>query len=397
MSKALGMEWLDRNFDSFTSLALSKHRRHMADLNRDACSMADIDLNSARQTRLPAITFKEPRAHDFPIVKFTCPHPHDTCMAIKGWLLNSVKEGALERRVIRMERLHLSDLPTETEGSLILLEYAAQADELRISILALVMPRDPNIRWFYSAKPIDDLLTTLAELEYITTPLVREPTPDHRIWGKVKKREPELRIPLPRRMMNGEEQEGEPDHHCRLFVFVRQCFLNSIAVPHHPDYIEALKFTDYSPEIMDPDTALTRIQADEISAHSKDGKDLSDDRYLLELHPAEREIASLVHLNCAEYLLMKRKFFFEFYIEMMHTNKHVEGGKQRVKSDRAHQRWLEDTEPWKLPSARARRCVAGWKVLGLLDERVLFAWIRSGGMLQHSHNWVEDDGEDDAV
>jgi hypothetical protein len=365
----------------------------MADVAPATPPNPGIDLNSSAQTRVPRIIFKDSREHDFGIIKFTCLKPCNTCIEIKKWLLRSLpNELRHGNRALQMVTLKLSELQPETKGSLVLLEDAARLarpDGMRISILALILPGDEDIRWFYTVNTVSPLLTDLTERGFITAPMSRDPTPDHRVWEHVKTGEQSVR----RRIVDGQEQKEGPDHHCRLYNFFSRAFLAAIAIPHHPEFVEALKFTDYSPEMVDPDTALQRLQADEVSAHSKDGKDLSDDRYLLELHPAEREISSLIHLHCAGYILMKRKFFFEFYIEMMHTTKDVEGRRQRVRSDRAHQQWLERTYEWR--SSRAKRCVDGWKVLGLLDERKMFAWIRNGGMLPYSDPWVED-GDDDA-
>ena len=66
--------------------------------------------------------------------------------------------------------------------------------------------------------------------------------------------------------------------------------------------------TDFAPNIENPDTAMRRIEACDALYNTRDeAQDLVDDRYLLKIPPAEREIASQVQVSCAEYLLIKRK------------------------------------------------------------------------------------------
>lgn len=107
-------------------------------------------------------------------------------------------------------------------------------------------------------------------------------------------------------------------------------------------------------------------------------KDLSDDRYLFELEPAERELASQVQLTCGEYLVIKRNFFKDWYTEVYRSDKKVKDG-EMVRTNYAHEQWLEKEYEWTV--RRSRRLVAGWKVLGLLDQSKIAPWAAQGGML----------------
>ncbi|KAF2717993.1 hypothetical protein K431DRAFT_288041 [Polychaeton citri CBS 116435] len=127
------------------------------------------------------------------------------------------------------------------------------------------------------------------------------------------------------------------------------------------------------------------------------GKDLSKDRYIFELHAAERRLASEVNLNCTEYLLTKRKFLRDFGTECIRhkqklhpsslrssvpassneENAELEerkksggrprgGRREKVRTEVAHIRWLENAMNWR--NTRAKNLVVGWKLLRLLDE-----------------------------
>jgi hypothetical protein len=102
-----------------------------------------------------------------------------------------------------------------------------------------------------------------------------------------------------------------------LFECIAENFRMATTFPHSPEYHTASLISDVCPSIIDPATAHQRIESDNdlhVSSHdtSPDGKDLSDDRYIFELHDAERALASLVHAHCAEYLLIKRQYFKAF-------------------------------------------------------------------------------------
>lgn len=103
-----------------------------------------------------------------------------------------------------------------------------------------------------------------------------------------------------------------PDHHCKMYTWMRESFLSSLAIPDHQDYANAMAMTDYAPFIRDcegEDSAMRRVERCDILHATKDvGRDLSDDRYVFALHEAERVIAAAMGLGCGEYLLIKRNF-----------------------------------------------------------------------------------------
>jgi hypothetical protein len=67
-------------------------------------------------------------------------------------------------------------------------------------------------------------------------------------------------------------------------------------------------------QILDPDDALDRLERNQYLYYHGEELDISDDRYILDLYPAERYIASAANLRCAEYLFVKRTFFKDYYI-----------------------------------------------------------------------------------
>lgn len=140
------------------------------------------------------------------------------------------------------------------------------------------------------------------------------------------------------------------------------------------------KITDYSPDIASPETSLRRIEACEsLYVSVKDTPhDLSDDRYIFELEPAERELASQVQVSCAEYLVIKRNFFKDWYTEVYRSDKKIKDG-DMVRTNYAHEQWLEKVYEWTV--RRSRRLLAGWKVLGLLDQSKIAPYAAQGGML----------------
>lgn len=215
-----------------------------------------------------------------------------------------------------MEKQRL-DLLANTQGTLILLDHAAyiptKDGDMPVSILALLMPQDKYIRFFYSILPFTPLLHILEETcNDIGQPFISfkksvgaYSESNHRVTD--------------------EGGEDRPDRHCRLFVFVREAFERALEVPEHPDFISAESLTDYAPEIKDPETALARLESDQFmwkeypsalnkidhEERTKDGVEItaSDDRYIALLHPAERELAFQMELKASAYLLIKRNFF----------------------------------------------------------------------------------------
>ena len=114
----------------------------------------------------------------------------------------------------------------------------------------------------------------------------------------------------------------------QLFVWLRETFLKAVTIPDSDDYKNAMLETDCCPSIIDPDNALKRLHSNQYlhfaTINPEHSKDLTDDRYRLKLHPAEREAASLANLKCAEYLLVKRVFFKSFYEDIYRSEKDID-------------------------------------------------------------------------
>jgi hypothetical protein len=259
--------------------------------------------------------------------------------------------------------------------------------------------------------------------------------------------------------------------HKQLTTWLRESFLKAVAIPDSDDWKNAMLETDCCPTIIDPDNALKRLQTNEFLYFAfKDpgsyGKDLSDDRYRLKLHPAEREAASLANLKCAEYLLVKRVFFKSFYEDIYRSEKEIDpeasntvsgrGVRQqsqqvhrpapssgdeaddredtpmstvtatpatgattgatpasvgsvyqqrgtrgatarrvRVRTETAHQRWLENT--YEMRARRAKCLVTCWKEFGFLDESRYLDWVRAGGMFEDAPvGEPDEEGEEEA-
>ena len=303
---------------------------------------ADIDLNSATATRTIKMTFMEAKDHFFPVVAFRCFSPLGTCIKAKEWLLHRLdvrKSGSPD--FLRMETQELSELKNDTEGTLLLLEFAAWLNgtaKQPVSIMAILLPHDPRIRWFYTVASLTNLLNLLEKLNFISIRTTFEPG---------------------------------THHHRQLFTFLSETFQRALHMPDHPNYRRAVAIKDYAPDIENEETALMRIESNEFLYFQKEGRDVSDDRYLLRLHAAERELASKLHLQCSEYLLCKRLFFKDFYKEV--TRK--KGDKETASAARtahAHRTWVEKTWGWK--TAQAKKLIVGWTVLGLLDQTRLLQW-----------------------
>lgn len=209
-------------------------------------------------------------------------------------------------------------------------EESERGNGLRVSIVAVLVKGDGRVRWFYTLFPVSKLLEYLDERDLVEVQSVLEP--------------------------------GRSSYKfSRMHTWIRESFLRAIRVPDSPDWVHAIGITDFCPSILDPEGALGRLEeeawlgwnaakAEEYlfpsttatglgmgkeKAKDKD-KDKppqqdfstltfldgpSDDRYLHHLHPAERELASLARLKCAEYLFIKRTFFRAFWEEVYRSGK----------------------------------------------------------------------------
>lgn len=297
-------------------------------------------------------------------------------------------------------------------GWMLLAEDICFSGGRKVVLIAVLLPREQRVRWFYSLLPIVSLLQILHK---------------HNLLGVSK----EFLPATPR--------------HARFLSYMREAFLAAVDIPHSPDYINAEGITDYCPGILDPDTALRRLEMNEVLyfAHKNPldaGLDISEDRYLLYLHPAESNIASMAHLKCAEYMLVKRNFFKAFFEDIYRSDKKLDnaanasstrtggggatattavaatgrvrfaepatpsraqtpisdtstpaqradfqtpargGARVKVRTEHAHRTWLEKV--YDMRSQRAKLMIVAWKELGFLDERRYMDWVNAGGMLE---------------
>ncbi|KXT04377.1 hypothetical protein AC578_3586 [Pseudocercospora eumusae] len=328
------------------------------------CSAKGLDLHSKEALRWPTFRFEPLEEVQVPVAIFSSSNPLGLCLAIKEWLFQTLDSRLYGYPdMLRMESQELNSLQLKTEGKLLLLEGATTLDSnggsgrkdsgagisqsaagAQIGIMGVFMPNDSKVRWFYCAVPYKYLLLHLASQHLLTLTKILEPG---------------------------------SKHHARLYTFLQTSFTKAIHIPEAPDYLNAISITDYAPEIEDPDTALDRLLRMDSIQSAKEYLDPSSDRYLLELEVAEREIAAVLGLRCAEYLLVKRTFFKEFFIECHRSSETKRGGK--VRSDHAHHQWLEEAYGWK--STKSRRLIAAWRELGMLEEEKFKEWIEAGGML----------------
>jgi hypothetical protein len=258
---------------------------------------SSVNLNSKSATHVANIVFRRPQAYNFPVVEFECHAARETCHFIRESLLASPEE---LRPLIRIENQKLETLGPRRKGSLYLFESAAMLDgnpATPISVMSLHIPGDMDMRYFWTLLSPVRLLTEFSRRGLLGPP-VHIPYYDN----------------PPARSKTGQVL---PSRHHRLFSFTAENFLKATTFPHSPEYHTASLISDVCPSILDPATAHERIESEpdlHVSSHdtSGDGKDLNDDRYILELHEAERALASLVHAYCAEYLLIKRQYFKAF-------------------------------------------------------------------------------------
>jgi hypothetical protein len=257
-----------------------------------------VDLNSKSATHVANIVFRRPQAYNFPVIQFECHDSLATCHFIRQSLLAGPEE---LRPLVRIEDQKLETLGPQRKGRLHLFESAAKLDDnpaTPISVMSLYIPGDMHMRYFWTLLSPVKMITELTR-RGLLGPAVEIPYYDN---------------PPARSKKTG---QALPSRHHRLFSCTAENFLRATTFPHSPEYHTASLISDVCPSILDLATAPERIESENdlhVSSHefSTDGKDLSDDRYILELHEAERALASLVHACCAEYLLIKRQYFKAF-------------------------------------------------------------------------------------
>jgi hypothetical protein len=269
--------------------------------------LTGVDLNLKSATHVANIVFRRAQQYNFSIIQFECYNCLATCQHIR----ESLQGGPADiRPLIRIEDQKLELIGAHTKGQLLLFESAAMLNgdpAAPISVLTLFFPGDKYIRWFWTLMSPVALLTNLTRQKLIG-PAVEIPYYDN----------PPASL--------GSGQILASRHH-RLYTFIAQSFHSATTFPDSPEYRTASQISDVCPSILEPTTAPQRIEA-ENELHvshdaSIDGKDLSDDRYMLELHPAERALVSLVNACCAEYLLIKMQYFKAFSRETILQSKKV--------------------------------------------------------------------------
>lgn len=78
-----------------------------------------------------------------------------------------------------------------------------------------------------------------------------------------------------------------------------------------------------------------------------------------------------------------------FKDDVLHNEKKLVGKNAKVRTEYAHAQWLEKDLEWKL--TRAKRLVMGWRELGLLEEKRIRAWIRSGGQFEFGDHYEDEE------
>jgi hypothetical protein len=265
-----------------------------------------VDLNSRSATHIASIVFYPVQQHNQTIKLFKV---HDcllVCQHFRRWLQTAGTPDI--REVVRIDDIELNLIAPNTKGSIFFLENAATLEgepSAPVSIFALYIPTDKRVRYLWTPLSPTLLLTELAIHDLVGPPVI----PSNQF-----------------KLTFSPTGATIPPYHHTVFTIIAQCFESATKYPDSPEMIKATRISDVCPSILDPATAHRRIDAADTLHSSHDpnanGKDLSDDRYILELHPAERELASLLYVGCAEYLFIKRTYFKAFSREtVLHAAK----------------------------------------------------------------------------
>ena len=180
-------------------------------------------------------------------------------------------------------------LPPGEKAHLLILPYAAtatkapdpagQALALNYSVLAVLLPGDNNIRWFYTPFLLGPLLSHLQKVQ----------------------------LPPQEPLINARANFAPGTKtHGRLHTFVREMFGAAVTFPESLDWRAAVKIGDYCPPGYDSKEGLSRLEGCEFLHNAKwadDGEKLvddnggavvSDDRYLERVGKAERLLSGMV-------------------------------------------------------------------------------------------------------
>ena len=265
-----------------------------------------VDLNSRSATYIASIVFYPVQQHNLSIIQFEVRDCLQVCQHFRHWL--QITGSPEVREVVRIDSIEHELIAPNTKGNIFFLEGAATLEgepSAPVSIFALQIPKDKHVRYLWTPLSPSILLSDLAIRGLIGPPIT--------CANQFK----------PTRSPTG---AAIPPYHHTLYTIIVQCFEDATKYPDSPEYCTASRISDVCPSILDPATALQRIHAEDDLYISNDpsvnGRDLGDDRYILELHPAERELASLVYVGCAKYLLIKRQYFKAFSREtVLHAAK----------------------------------------------------------------------------
>ena len=265
-----------------------------------------VDLNSRSATLIASIVFYPVQLHNLPIFLFEV---HDcllVCQHFSHWLQTAGTPDI--REVVRIDDIELNLIAPNTKGTLFFLENAATLEGVPsapVSIFAVHVPKDKHVRFLWTPLSPSLLLTELAIQGFIGPPIIY-----------ANQFKPTL----------SPTGATVPPYHHTVYTIIAQCFEDATKYPDSPAMIKATRISDVCPSIRDPATAHQRIDAADTLHSSHDpndiGKDLSDDRYIHEIHPTERQLASLLKVGCAEYLFIKRTYFKAFSREtVLHAAK----------------------------------------------------------------------------
>lgn len=239
---------------------------------------------------------------------------------------------------------------------MVLMQGAVHLDgnaDLPVSIMAIVVKGDTDLRFLYTLTSVTGLLEKLGYLNYLGDRAISSVGP------RTKK-------------------------HRRLFSFLKTEFLKAIRLPEHPDYVAAQNITDYCPEMSDPSTAFDCLEGTKSLYFANNGDsepvDLAEDRYCHILHPAESSLAADLKMRCSAYLLLKRKFFKAFWKDCVALRDSVGADDQKVRTEHTHEVWLVQETRWR--QTKAKRLLLAWHVLGFLDEKRFLPWLKAGGTLE---------------
>lgn len=141
----------------------------------------------------------------------------------KRWLLSQYDSNAWGGpEILRLETQEVEKVKHWEEGTLLLLEHACWIEgrkgRVPVRIMALVMPKDPRVRFWYSIASFKGLLLRLDEEGFIQPKKTFEPKGSR--------------------------------HHRRLFVWMRDAFMDTLKVPDHPDYLNAMAVSPSTPQTL---------------------------------------------------------------------------------------------------------------------------------------------------